>query len=53
MNVVLAGQKIGAKVNVGVGRVHYGMTRWIGTTGSDAGGESYKVGAGDTGNPGE
>jgi threonine dehydrogenase-like Zn-dependent dehydrogenase len=42
MNIVLGGKKIGAKVNVGVGRVHYGMTRWIGTTGSDAA-ESYKV----------
>jgi threonine dehydrogenase-like Zn-dependent dehydrogenase len=42
MNVVLGGKKIGAKVNVGVGRVHYGMTRWIGTTGNDAA-ESYKI----------
>jgi threonine dehydrogenase-like Zn-dependent dehydrogenase len=42
MNIVLGGKKIGAKVNVGVGRVHYGMTRWIGTTGSDAA-ESYKI----------
>lgn len=36
MNIVLAGQKIGTKVNIGVGRVHYGYTRWIGTTGDDA-----------------
>lgn len=42
INVVLGGKKIGRKVNIGVGRVHYGMTRWIGTTGSDAA-ESYKV----------
>jgi L-sorbose 1-phosphate reductase len=42
MNVVLGGKKIGAKVNVGVGRVHYGMTRWVGTVGSDAA-ESYKT----------
>jgi L-sorbose 1-phosphate reductase len=35
MNIVLGGKKIGAPVNVGVGRVHYGMTRWIGTTGTD------------------
>ncbi|MGA2584342.1 MAG: alcohol dehydrogenase catalytic domain-containing protein [Tepidisphaeraceae bacterium] len=41
MNVVLGGQKIDAPVSVGIGRVHYGMTRWIGTTGSDAM-ESYK-----------
>lgn len=35
INVVLGGKKIGAPVTVGVGRVHYGMTRWIGTTGDD------------------
>jgi len=35
MNVVLGGKKIGALVNVGLGRIHYGMTRWIGTTGSN------------------
>ena len=42
MNVVLGGKKIGLKVNVGVGRVHYGMTRWVGTAGADAG-ESYRT----------
>ncbi|MGI9428003.1 MAG: alcohol dehydrogenase catalytic domain-containing protein [Bythopirellula sp.] len=36
INIVLGGEKIGALVSVGVGRVHYGMTRWIGTTGNDA-----------------
>ncbi len=36
INLVLGGKRIGAPVSVGVGRVHYGMTRWIGTTGSDA-----------------
>ncbi len=41
MNIVLGGKKIGATVNVGVGRVHYGMTRWVGTTGSDPA-DSYK-----------
>ena len=41
MNVVLGGKKIGAPVNIGVGRIHYGMTRWTGTTGSDPA-ESYK-----------
>ena len=41
MNVVLGGKKIGARVNVGVGRVHYGMTRWIGTTGDNPA-DSYK-----------
>jgi len=42
MNIVQNGKKIGAKVNMGVGRVHYGMTRWIGTTGGDAS-LSYKT----------
>ncbi len=41
MNVVLGGKKIGQAVSVGIGRVHYGMTRWIGTTGSNAA-DSYK-----------
>ena len=41
MNVVLGGKRIGARVNVGVGRVHYGMTRWIGTTGDNPA-DSYK-----------
>jgi len=42
MNVVLGGQKISEPVNVGIGRVHYGMTRWVGTAGSDAS-VSYKT----------
>lgn len=41
MNVVTGGKRFGGKVNVGVGRVHYGMTRWVGTTGSNAA-ESYQ-----------
>lgn len=35
INIVQGGNKFGSPVNVGVGRVHYGMTRWIGTTGGD------------------
>ena len=35
INLVLGGKRIGAPVSVGVGRVHYGLTRWTGTTGSD------------------
>ncbi len=35
-NVVLGGEKIGRGVAVGVGRVHYGMTRWIGTLSAEA-----------------
>jgi len=41
MNVVLGGERIGHPVSVGVGRVHYGLTRWVGTTGDNAA-ESYK-----------
>jgi threonine dehydrogenase-like Zn-dependent dehydrogenase len=36
INVVLGGATIGAPVSVGVGRVHYEGTRWIGTAGSSA-----------------
>ncbi|MEI8141063.1 MAG: alcohol dehydrogenase catalytic domain-containing protein [bacterium] len=42
INIVTGGGKIGALVSVGVGRVHYGMTRWIGTMSSSAA-ESYKA----------
>jgi threonine dehydrogenase-like Zn-dependent dehydrogenase len=41
MNIITGGKKFGSPVSVGVGRVHYGMTRWIGTTGENAA-ESYK-----------
>ena len=41
INIVLGGKTIGELVHVGVGRVHYGFTRWVGTTGSDAS-EGYK-----------
>ena len=41
LNVVLGGRRIGRPVSVGVGRVHYGMTRWVGTTGGRAA-ESYQ-----------
>jgi L-sorbose 1-phosphate reductase len=36
INIVTGGRRIGEMVSVGVGRVHYGMTRWTGTTGPDA-----------------
>ena len=42
INIVTGGGRIGAPVLVGVGRVHYGMTRWIGTTSVSAA-DSYKV----------
>lgn len=35
INIVLDGRRFARKVNVGVGRIHYGMTRWTGTAGSD------------------
>lgn len=41
INIVLNGSTIGRDISVGVGRVHYGMTRWIGTV-SDNASESYK-----------
>ena len=42
MNIVTAGHRIGQPVSVGVGRVHYGMTRWIGTLSAHAC-DAYKV----------
>jgi threonine dehydrogenase-like Zn-dependent dehydrogenase len=41
LNIVLGGKRIGRAVSVGVGRVHYGATRWIGTTTANAA-DSYK-----------
>lgn len=41
INIVLAGNKISGKASVGVGRIHYSGTRWIGTTGRSAV-QSYK-----------
>lgn len=42
INLVLGGKKIGEPVSVGVGRVHYGNTRWVGTPGIDAA-ASYEI----------
>lgn len=42
INIVTGGKRIGAPVSVGVGRVHYGMTRWIGTY-SEQAFESYRI----------
>ncbi|MBX3730617.1 MAG: alcohol dehydrogenase catalytic domain-containing protein [Candidatus Sumerlaeia bacterium] len=42
MNVVTGGARIGVPVSVGVGRMHYGLTRWIGTTGPRAA-EAYST----------
>lgn len=41
INIVLGGKTIGQDVLVSVGRTHYGMTRWVGTTGNSAA-ESYQ-----------
>ncbi|MDY0165441.1 MAG: alcohol dehydrogenase catalytic domain-containing protein [Thermoguttaceae bacterium] len=42
INIVLGGRRIGELVSVGVGRVHYGVTRWIGTMGDNAA-DSYQT----------
>jgi hypothetical protein len=42
INIVLGGASIGRRVAVGVGRIHYGLTRWIGTTGASAA-QSYST----------
>jgi len=42
INIVLGGATIGAPVSVGVGRIHYEMTRWIGTAGLSAA-DSYST----------
>jgi len=35
-NIVLGGETIGSRPVIGVGRVHYGLTRWVGTAGASA-----------------
>jgi len=42
MNIVTGGKQIGEPASVGIGRIHYGMTRWIGTHGLRAS-DSYSV----------
>jgi len=36
LNVVTCGKRIGDAVAIGVGRIHYGLTRWIGTRSEQA-----------------
>ena len=36
IDVVLGGERLGRSVDIDVGRVHYDLTRWVGTTGSSA-----------------
>lgn len=36
INIVLGGSVIGRRVSIGIGRIHYGLTRWVGTRGSSA-----------------
>lgn len=36
LNIVTGGEKVDAPVSMDLGRVHYGMTRWIGTNGHGA-----------------
>ena len=38
IDVVLGGKRLGRPVEVDVGRVHYDLTRWVGTTGPSAAG---------------
>jgi threonine dehydrogenase-like Zn-dependent dehydrogenase len=42
INIALCGRQLGRKVSMGIGRVHYGNVRWVGTTGSDAS-KGYKM----------
>jgi threonine dehydrogenase-like Zn-dependent dehydrogenase len=42
INIVLGGAIIGSRVAIGIGRIHYGLTRWIGTPGPSAD-ASYSV----------
>lgn len=41
INLVMCGKTFGAPVTIGVGRLHYGMTRWVGTAGSNPA-DSYR-----------
>lgn len=34
-NLILGGSTVGREVEIGVGRIHYGGTRWVGTVGND------------------
>ncbi|MFO7532266.1 MAG: alcohol dehydrogenase catalytic domain-containing protein [Candidatus Limnocylindrales bacterium] len=36
IDVVLGGERLGRPVEIDVGRVHYDLTRWVGTTGTSA-----------------
>ena len=36
LNIVTGGRSFGAPVSTGVGRIHYGLTRWVGTPGHSA-----------------
>jgi L-sorbose 1-phosphate reductase len=53
INIVLAGATIGAPVSVGIGRVHYEATRWIGTVGDSAADSYAEIPASGELRPGE
>jgi threonine dehydrogenase-like Zn-dependent dehydrogenase len=36
INIVLAGKRISGEVSIGIGKIHYGNARWVGTTGKSA-----------------
>ena len=42
INLVMQGKKFGAPISIGVGRLHYGGSRWVGSMGNDES-EGYKV----------
>jgi len=42
IDIVLGGARVGRPVAVDVGRVHYDLTRWVGSTGDDAS-EGYRL----------
>ncbi len=46
IDVVLGGERVGRPVAVDVGRIHYDLLRWVGTTGSDAS-EGYRLAPAD------
>ena len=46
IDVVLGGVQVGRPVAVDVGRIHYDLLRWVGTTGSDAA-EGYRLAPAD------
>jgi L-sorbose 1-phosphate reductase len=53
IDVVLGGERLGRPVEIDVGRVHYDLTRWVGTTGTSAADGYSRVPASGELRPGE